>query len=118
MVKNCCVLSCHNNRTTFPHLSYYIIPSETGDPAKRAAWLRALGVFHDRLLAEREIGGGWPEGAEVAVPWTPGSDYAYVCSEHFVSGKSDKFGYILHEFSVGYTLNFVEPRIFRIGHIV
>ena len=76
MPKNCCVVGCTNNSVKRNDLSFYLIPSEATEPQRREKWLQAIGR------------GGTPTSTKL---WRPKSEYHYLCSTHFISGKCELF---------------------------
>ena len=70
MPKGCCVPGCINNSKKNEDLSFYLIPSEATEPQRRVLWLQ-------RIRRQDENG----------KLWVPKSEYHYVCSAHFISGK-------------------------------
>ena len=76
MPKNCCVVGCTNNSVKRNDLSFYLIPSEATEPQRREKWLQAIGR------------GVTPTSTKL---WRPKSEYHYLCSTHFISGKCELF---------------------------
>jgi hypothetical protein len=78
MPKGCEIVDCHNNHKKNPDLSFYLLPNEATEPERRVRWLVAIGRG---------------ERADPSKLWSPKSEYHYVCSAHFISGKSSLINY-------------------------
>ena len=74
MGRHCCVTYCTNNSAKTTGISYYQIPT---NPEKRLKWCKAI-----NRVATTADGRVIPGKL-----WVPKSDYHYVCSQHFISGR-------------------------------
>ncbi len=63
------------NKLKTPELSFYKLPSHKSQPLRRQKWIQAI---------RREASAG-----RIGQLCDPDTQYAYVCSKHFVTGKSN-----------------------------
>ncbi len=74
MPKSCCVTRCTVNKLKNPELRFYKLPSHKSQPLRRQKWIQAI---------RREASAG-----RIGKLWDPDTQYAYVCSKHFVYWRS------------------------------
>jgi len=70
MPRSCVAVGCTNHQLMGKDISFHIFPNKTRKKEKWEKWVLAM----KRINAD-------------GTPWYPGSNYVYVCSEHFQTGR-------------------------------
>ncbi len=106
MPKSCCVTRCTVNKLKNPELRFYKLPSRKSQPLRRQKWIQAI---------RREASAG-----RMGKLWDPDTQYAYVCSKHFVYWRS--YFYVLKRSFLGSTayknvvLGFLACLLYTLSH--